>query len=106
MTGMASAFYDREGKEISDEEGLARRMREGERRIDQTEIDDFRISTVFLGMGSGSREGKPLIYETMIFGDDEILEEKGGYRRLYATEEEARTGHEEAIAWARENLIT
>jgi hypothetical protein len=40
-----------------------------DRQVAQTEIDEVRISTVFLGLDHNYRdEGPPLLFETMIFG--------------------------------------
>ena len=57
------------------------------------------ISTVWLGLDHNLWSGgPPLIYETMVFPG-------GTYRELYceryATEEQARAGHERAVRWAR-----
>lgn len=38
------------------------------RRVAQTEIGDVRISTVFVGLDSGTGDGPPLLFETMVFG--------------------------------------
>lgn len=59
-------------------------------------------STVFLGVEHGyNKRGEPLLFETMIF------RASGGfleiYMRRYATLEEAKAGHEEAVRWAKKN---
>lgn len=59
----------------------------------QTEVGDHTVSTVWLGIDHNfSGDGPPLIFESMIFGDDDELE-----IRRYATWEEARVGHEELV---------
>ena len=56
----------------------------------KTEIDDYLVSTVDLGLDHNFGEGEPLYYETMIFPkkDKQIiyLEE---YCERYSTEEQA-----------------
>lgn len=59
-------------------------------------------STVFLGVEHGyNKQGEPLLFETMVF------RASGGfleiYMRRYATLEEAKVGHEEAVRWAKKN---
>ena len=39
-----------------------------DRQIDRTTLRGADISTVFLGLDHGYQEGKPLIFETMVFG--------------------------------------
>ena len=40
-----------------------------ERRVAVDEIGDVRVSTVFLGLDHGGDVDRPLIYETMTFGE-------------------------------------
>ncbi len=59
--------------------------------VEQTEVDDYLISTVWLGLDHGfGQTAEPLIFETMVFkaGDMSGLEQ-----RRYASEDEARAGH-------------
>lgn len=74
-----------------------------ETRFDlKTEIDDYIISTVDLGIDHSFGIGEPLYYETMIF-------KKGSFNELYcvryATEKEARKGHKIAIQYVIDNFI-
>lgn len=65
---------------------------EGDRRVSLNYIGDVKISTVFLGMEHGYVEGKPIIFETMIFGG-----EYDEYQARYCTWNEALEGHERAV---------
>lgn len=67
------------------------------RRVDETYIGPYHISTVFLGLDHGFGEQEPQIFETMIFGDplDEPMER-------YRTWEEAMVGHDVACQWCRD----
>ncbi len=64
------------------------------RRVDQTSffpdnIDmEVRVSTVFLGIDHQYGEGKPILWETMIFGG-----EHDEYQQRYHSEKDARIGH-------------
>lgn len=46
-------------------------MESGDRRVAETTIDGFWISTVFLGMNHNFGEGEPLLFETMVFAREE-----------------------------------
>ena len=71
------------------------------------------VSTVFLGIDHGWGD-KPRWFETMIFGDRDVMWSLGGRNRLlrttldyqqrYATWQEAEIGHREACAWAQAYL--
>ena len=58
-------------------------------------IGDIHISTVFLGLDHGApfrNEGRPLIFETIIFGGD-----NDQYQDRYSTYREAEIGHQKAL---------
>jgi len=55
------------------------------------------ISTVFLGIDHGFREGPPIVFETMVFGGP--LDE---WQRRYATWDQAVAGHEETLDLVRQ----
>lgn len=63
-----------------------------ERHVGDTTIGDARISTVFLGLDHSFGHGKPLIYETMVFGG--ALDQEC---RRYSTRQEALDGHAEMV---------
>lgn len=54
--------------------------------------DNITVSTVFLGLDHNYGEGKPILFETMIFGW-----EHGEYQERYCTWDEAIKGHQKAI---------
>lgn len=55
--------------------------------------DSTLISTVFMSMsGRKDQTGRPLVFETMIFGG-----EHDRYQRRYATYDDAERGHQETI---------
>lgn len=85
-----------------------------ERIVGRTEVGPVTVSTVFLGLDHGW-EKKPLLFETMIFGDkDKLLDLGGGRKRWvrsemgyacrYTTYVEAEEGHRQAVTWAQEQL--
>jgi len=64
-----------------------------DRIIEQTDIDDVRVSTVFLGIDhSFSIGGPPILFETMIFGG-----EHDQYQDRCATYTEAKKMHTKAL---------
>ena len=55
--------------------------------------DEVRVSTVFLGLDHAYGGGKPILWETMIFGG----ENDQAYQERYASYEQAIEGHQKAI---------
>ena len=53
------------------------------------------VSTVFLGFDPSFTDGKPLLFETMIFGG-----EHDEYQERYSTWEEAEIAHKDALSLA------
>lgn len=68
------------------------------RQVALTEVEDVRVSTVFLGMAHRFRGGEPLWFETMCFGG--AWEE---YARHYATLNGAKEGHDELVELIQAN---
>ena len=62
------------------------------RVVQQDEINGIKVSTVFLGLDHSFGDGKPLLFETMIFGG-----EHDGYQDRYSTWDEAEEGHKQAL---------
>ena len=88
-----SDYYDRQGKPIS-LQTWAHLMEDREYcRVDETLVDNTRVSTVWLGIDySFGRGGAPIIFETMVFGGPMDQEP---YR--WSTEQEAVDGHRMAV---------
>lgn len=64
-----------------------------DRKVEVTKVGDITVSTVFLGLDHNfSKEGPPMIFETMTFGDDEER------CRRYSTWDEAVQGHKEIVS--------
>lgn len=68
------------------------------RRVAYTEVGDLRVSTVFLAIDHQHGGGSPLLFETMIFGNDHRGELE--YQDRCSTWEEAEAQHKEAVAYA------
>ncbi len=63
--------------------------------VNVTHIDNTQVSTVFLGIDhSFMNEGKPLLFETMLFSDNKDLD---GRQWRYTTWDEAVEGHNKAV---------
>ena len=58
------------------------------RRVDETEVDGARVSTVFLVLDHSFDEGVPVLFETMVFGGVLDMEQD-----RYCTWDEAVAGH-------------
>ncbi len=82
-----------------------------ERRIGWTEVGEYYVSTVFLGLDysfSMSEDAKPVLFETMVFELKETTEEIFGkphtfnksvddFGERWHTIEEARAGHDRIV---------
>lgn len=53
------------------------------------------VSTIWLGLDHRHGDGSPVIFETMVFGEDGSAEQ---YSQRYSTELEASIGHAEMVA--------
>jgi len=70
------------------------------RIVERTQLDDVRVSTVFLGMEHNfGLSGKPILWETMVFGIDD-----DSYQERYDSLPAAKAGHKEATKWAKEKM--
>lgn len=90
-------YYNMDGEVISQEEWIAQVSDfEKGRRVAKDIVDGYFISTVLLGMDHNySGVGPPLIFETMVFEDEDFL---ALYCERYATQAEAREGHAMVVA--------
>lgn len=77
-----------------------------DRKILRTKFGEVEVSTVFLGFSHGHDKGKPILFETLVFGG-----EHDGYMLRYTSWDEAISGHEEVcrminkVAIDRENKL-
>lgn len=93
-------WYDRAGNAISQDAWALLHADIGYIVVAKTPIgDDAEVSTVWIGLDLGLREGPPLIFETMIFGGDH-----DGQQWRYPNEVAALAGHDQAVALARERV--
>ena len=92
-------YYDRDGQPISQDEWIERWGRGIDyRQVARTTVDESDVSTVWLGLDHGFGRGRPLIFETMVFGgplSDECWR--------YSTECEALAGHAKMVERLRDN---
>lgn len=66
---------------------------ESDRRVALTQLGEATVSTVFLGLNHAFGGGRPLWFETMVFGGEHDQD-----MDRYATLEEAMAGHERMVA--------
>lgn len=74
---------------------------DGDRTVAKTTIGQYLVSTVFLGLDHQYGDGPPLLFETMVFGEEDWVEQ---YMDRYATWEQAERGHEHICALVRIKL--
>ena len=92
-----STHYILEGKEVKAVDLLtwARWFETADRVVAKTSIGKAEVSTVFLGMDHNWANGPPLLFETMVFGLDDELQER------YSTWAEAEVGHAKTVEWVK-----
>lgn len=97
---MSVDWYDREGKPLTDMAKINSMLCDWDYKVvAQTEVGLYWVSTVWLGLDHNFFGGPPLIFETMVFANDDgvkALDHEFDMRR-YATEAEAREGHEATV---------
>ena len=75
------------------------------RHIAATTIEGYWISTVWIGIDHGFFGNDPIIFEIMIFVQDQPeIEEFLGYQERYSTKEGAAEGHKRAIKFVKKVL--
>jgi len=87
------SYYNRQGQPISMEECARLSRSNNYSWVAKSYLDgtDIYVSTVWLGVDHSFGEGQPLIFETIVFGD----EHESCTR--YGTEEAAIAGHREIV---------
>ena len=74
-----------------------------DRRVAQTDVDGYSVSTVFLGIDHNwLPTGRPILFETMVFTDQE--DPLDLWQARYCTWEEAEAGHEAVVYKVRNRL--
>lgn len=101
-------FYDLDGNLVS-YETWARIFAGDDRFLMGTRIPEkgVKVSTVWIGLAwmlEVEEGGKPLIFETMVFGDDEgAWDDLASWR--WASKEEAMTGHQKIVDDIRSGVL-
>lgn len=110
-------ILDQENKPVPEDDYRAygEWMRSNGRRLSVGDdfIDTIRVSTIFLGLTHGELDGKPLLWETMVFLREgviypsEIVEWYSNYIQRYTSYDDALVSHIELTAniqnmWNRE----
>ncbi len=99
---MSSIFYDFQGNMITQAQ-WAKIFRSGKKRVSNTLLPNYRISTVWTGLNFTGDLENPMIFETMVFPIE-------GYRDIYSerhsTVQEAQDRHEAIVEMVRSGEIT
>lgn len=99
------AFYRRDGSPISGtrkDSALiwSQEFETDDRHVGSTKIGNLWVSTVFVGLNMSIDKDTPLIYETMVFNQDESRTDDDPsdfFCERYQTEEQAIGGHERIV---------
>lgn len=98
-------YLDKQGKEIPVLEWGRLVEDENYKIVKQTSLGDYLISTVWMGLNMAFfRDEKPLIFETMIFCENEETKKEDRlhmFQERYSNEQDAIEGHEIAIGVCR-----
>lgn len=89
-------YCDKDGSPLSREEFFTKKSDEAYSRIGWTSLsddDEEFVSTVWLGINHAFGPGKPVIFETMAYYDNDWQE-----CRRYTDEKDAKKGHAEMVA--------
>jgi hypothetical protein len=101
-----SLYFDRKGLPLSLTQYAMLFENMEYRVVKQEALGKYFVSTVWTGLNmSFLKNFRPLIFETMIFLEDENdngIEELMGYQERYSTEEEALAGHAKAIEFVKQ----
>lgn len=82
----------------------------GPHSLGDTDIDGWRVSTIFMGVDGTVFDGPPILFETMVFTSATRLVDFGGRqralktpvdRRRYSTYDQAMQGHAECVTETR-----
>jgi hypothetical protein len=84
-------YFDKEGNQITFNEWSKLFSDKGYQIIKKTTVGIHEVSTIYLGMTWEFSDGKPLIFETMVFPECEICERD-------ATETEAVATHARIVS--------
>jgi hypothetical protein len=92
--------FDRDGKPISLSNWTAKLENDHYRQVAWTEVGDYRVSTIWLGLDYSFGGNNPLIFETVVFDGYS----KNIFQFRHSTEEEALEGHARVIAQLEANV--
>ena len=70
------------------------------RKINRMREESILVSTVFLGLDHNYFGGRPILFETMIFGGN-----RDQYQERYHTWDEAKIGHDYAVTLAKKGMV-
>ncbi len=97
-------YFDRQGREMQLMDWGSKFEDKEYQIVKQDRIVKYFVSTVWLGINHRfMRQGPPLIFETMVFVDDE-KDPLNEYQEKYSTEEEALNGHEDVISIVKDYM--
>ena len=93
-------FWDKNGKPIGEDVLEWAKLATPEyRRVKESQVGTYWVSTVWIGMDYGYSGGEPLIFESMVFANSNAEGIKGDdvYIDRYSTLEQAERGHDKVV---------
>ncbi len=79
-------------------------MEDNDRIVARTMVSDTLVSTVFLGLDHSFTHPEPILFETMIFDDNN--KDLDGEGERYSTWEQAEKGHESYVRLVKEKVLS
>jgi len=100
----STQYFDRNGNRLQLMDWAKKCEDDEYRKVKQDKIGKYFISTIWFGLNMNFFSNQePLIFETMIFlDDDDQLDEFYLYQEEYSTEQQALEGHERAVKLVRD----
>ncbi len=93
---MRDLYFNRAGQPV--DQATPEMWSEEARRVDLTEVGDYRISTVHLVVNHQFGDGPPLLFETMVFCGESMQDQ---FAARYSTEAQAQEGHDNIVGMIR-----
>jgi hypothetical protein len=97
-------YYDHDGNPMSHEDWVASFENPKDKHVCQQFVDNYWVSTTWLGLDHNWGGGPPLIFETMVFRavGGEVISWESLLCERYSTEKEALRGHMDIVRWIKE----
>lgn len=110
---MQGLYYDRQGNQLvldladpNDMKRFLELWEDDSMRVALDQVDGISISTVHLVVNHNWSVGPPLIFETMVFGYPQGVDNAVEYQWRYSTLEQAQSGHTAVVEAVKNRTLT